>query len=67
MSLVHAAMPYLTSTEDGLRHILICSSAASKMGVPQMGVYSATKASQDSIASARMISGMVGGSSARAR
>ncbi|XAM01317.1 SDR family NAD(P)-dependent oxidoreductase [Phycisphaeraceae bacterium D3-23] len=47
-----AALPKLNETISGLRHILICSSAASEIGVPKMGVYSATKAAQDSIAGA---------------
>ena len=52
MALITAAIPHLRHAAGGLRHILICSSAAGKVGVPQMGVYSATKAAQDSIASA---------------
>jgi len=46
------AVPRLRATPDGLRHVLVCSSAASEIGVPMLGVYSATKAAQDSIASA---------------
>ncbi|MEM9415820.1 MAG: SDR family NAD(P)-dependent oxidoreductase [Planctomycetota bacterium] len=47
-----AALPKLNETISGLRHVLICSSAASEIGVPMLGVYSATKAAQDSIAGA---------------
>ena len=49
---VEAALPRLNETISGLRHVLICSSAASEIGVPMLGVYSATKAAQDSIACA---------------
>jgi len=37
---------------DALRHVLICSSSASEVGVPRMGSYCATKAAQDAVASA---------------
>ncbi|MFI4862425.1 MAG: SDR family NAD(P)-dependent oxidoreductase, partial [Phycisphaerales bacterium JB063] len=47
-----AALPRLNETISGLRHLLICSSAASEIGVPMLGVYSATKAAQDSVAGA---------------
>lgn len=47
-----AAYPNLLRTEGGLKHMLVCSSAASEVGVPMLGVYSATKAAQDSIAGA---------------
>lgn len=50
--LIQAAMPHLRQAEDGLKHILICASAAAKIGLPSYGHYSATKAAQDSIASA---------------
>lgn len=46
------ALPYLANTPDGLRHMLVCSSAASEIGLPTLGVYSATKAAQDCVASA---------------
>jgi uncharacterized protein len=36
----------------GLKHILICSSVASEIGVPKFGAYCATKAAQDSVAGA---------------
>lgn len=49
---VQAALPKLNETISGLRHVLVCSSAASEIGVPMMGVYCATKAAQDSIAGA---------------
>ena len=46
------AAPLMEQTTDGLKHLLICSSAASEIGLPTLGVYSATKAAQDSIAGA---------------
>jgi len=46
------AAPLMKQTADGLNHLLICSSAASEIGLPTLGVYSATKAAQDSIAGA---------------
>lgn len=49
---IHQAVPYLRRTPDGLGHLLICSSAASEIGLPWYGAYSATKAAQDSIAGA---------------
>jgi hypothetical protein len=49
---LQAAYPKLLQTDGGLRHLLVCSSAASEVGVPMLGVYSATKAAQDAIAGA---------------
>ena len=49
---LRAATPYLRQTSDGLKHLLICSSVASELGVPKFGAYCATKAAQDSIAGA---------------
>ncbi|MFN3166063.1 MAG: SDR family NAD(P)-dependent oxidoreductase [Phycisphaeraceae bacterium] len=46
------ALPYLQGTPDGLKHLLVCSSAASEIGLPTLGVYSATKAAQDAVAGA---------------
>lgn len=46
------AAPLLRETPNGLKHMLICSSAASEIGLPTLGVYSATKAAQDCIAGA---------------
>lgn len=46
------ALPLIRQTPDGLKHILICSSAASETGLPMFGAYAATKAAQDSIAGA---------------
>jgi short-subunit dehydrogenase len=46
------AEPLMRQTSEGLNHMLICSSAASEIGLPTLGVYSATKAAQDSIAGA---------------
>lgn len=45
-------LPLLRQTPDGLKQLLICSSAASEIGLPMFGAYSATKAAQDSIAGA---------------
>ena len=47
-----AAMPKLRQVPDGLKHLLICSSSVSEVGIPFYGVYCATKAAQDSIAGA---------------
>ncbi len=52
LSLIQAAMPHLRKADGGLRHILICASAAAKVGLPSYGHYSATKAAQDAVASA---------------
>lgn len=49
---LRAATPDLRRTPDGLKHLLICSSAASEVGLPMFGAYAATKAAQDSIAGA---------------
>ena len=46
------AVPLMRQTPDGLNHLLVCSSAASEIGLPTLGVYSATKAAQDSVAGA---------------
>ena len=46
------AVPLMRQTSDGLNHLLVCSSAASEIGLPTLGVYSATKAAQDSVAGA---------------
>ncbi len=46
------ALPYMRDTPDGLKHLLVCSSAASEIGLPTLGVYAATKAAQDSVAGA---------------
>eukprot|EP00752_Nemacystus_decipiens_P013730 g12183.t1 len=46
------AAPLMRQTNDSLKHMLICSSAASEIGLPTLGVYSATKAAQDSVAGA---------------
>ncbi|MFK7790724.1 MAG: SDR family NAD(P)-dependent oxidoreductase [Phycisphaeraceae bacterium] len=46
------AAPLMKQTADGLKHLLVCSSAASEIGLPTLGVYSATKAAQDSVAGA---------------
>ena len=42
----------MRQTPDGLKHLMVCSSAASEIGLPTLGVYSATKAAQDSVAGA---------------
>jgi short-subunit dehydrogenase len=49
---IKQAVPRLRDTPGGLRHMLICSSAASEIGLPTAGPYAATKAAQDSIAGA---------------
>lgn len=49
---LQAAAGDLERTSDGLRHLLVCSSAASEIAPPNYGVYAATKAAQDSIATA---------------
>lgn len=48
--LLREAMPYLATSEDGLKHMLICSSCLSELGPPGSGVYAATKAAQDMLA-----------------
>ncbi|MEM1212114.1 MAG: SDR family NAD(P)-dependent oxidoreductase [Planctomycetota bacterium] len=45
-------VPRLEATGDGLRHVLVCSSAASEIGLPGFGPYSATKGAQDLLAGA---------------
>ena len=50
--LLREALPYLRRTPDGLKHLLVCSSCLSEFGPPGVGVYSATKAAQDSLAQA---------------
>jgi len=52
LRVVRSSVPYLRRTENGLRHLLICSSVVSEIGVPWYGAYSATKAAQDCIAGA---------------
>jgi short-subunit dehydrogenase len=52
LSTLKAAAPYLRKTENGLRHVLICASAGSEIGLPMFGAYTATKAAQDCIAGA---------------
>lgn len=47
--LFRLTLPLLMKSPHGLRHLLACSSAASEIGVPMLGVYSATKAAQDSV------------------
>lgn len=49
---IRFGLPKLRNTPDGLKHLLICSSAASEIGVPLLGPYSATKAAQDALAGA---------------
>jgi short-subunit dehydrogenase len=50
MRVVWAALPIML--QQGYGHVLICSSAASKVGPPFYGAYAATKAAQESVASA---------------
>jgi short-subunit dehydrogenase len=47
---LRAATPYLRRTDAGLKHLLICSSIVSEIGIPQFSAYCATKAAQDSVA-----------------
>ncbi len=56
---LRAAVPYLKKTDaahpgagGGLKHLLICSSVVSEVGIPMFGAYCATKAAQDSVAGA---------------
>ena len=49
MRLIRAAVPVMRRQGSG--HILICSSSVSEIGLPMNGLYCATKAAQDSIAS----------------
>jgi len=58
---IRAALPKLRQTgtahggasgSEALKHILICSSSASEIGIPYFGAYCASKAMQDSIAGA---------------
>jgi short-subunit dehydrogenase len=50
--LLREAMPYLATTDGGLKHMLVCSSCLSELGPPGVGVYAATKAAQDCLAQA---------------
>lgn len=47
---IRQGLPRLRDTTDGLKHLLICSSSASEIGIPLYGVYAATKAAQKSVA-----------------
>ncbi len=48
--LLREALPYLATTPEGLKHLLVCSSCLSELGPPESGVYAATKAAQDCLA-----------------
>lgn len=50
MRMIRAVVPVMR--RQGRGHIIICSSAVSEIGLPMYGLYCATKAAQDSIASA---------------
>lgn len=50
MHLVRAALPSMLAARRG--HILWCSSCVSKLGIPRLGAYSASKAMQDHFARA---------------
>jgi short-subunit dehydrogenase len=52
LHILQAAEDFLRQTEGGLKHVLVCSSAASEIGFPMYGAYAATKAAQDAIAGA---------------
>lgn len=49
---IQLAVPELRRTAEGLKHVLVCSSAASEISLPMYGAYAATKAAQDAIAGA---------------
>ncbi len=49
LRVIRAAVPIMRT--QGRGHVLICSSAVSEIGLPMYGLYCATKAAQDSIAS----------------
>jgi len=50
LRVIRKAVPIMR--DQGRGHILICSSAVSEIGLPMYGMYCATKAAQDSVASA---------------
>lgn len=50
LRVLYEAIPRMRKQGGG--HLLICSSAASEVGLPMYGAYAATKAAQDSIAGA---------------
>ncbi|MEE9404322.1 MAG: SDR family oxidoreductase [Algisphaera sp.] len=50
LNTLRAALPYVTTTPDGLKHLLVCSSCLSELGPPESGVYAATKGAQDLMA-----------------
>jgi len=52
LHVLRAALPYVMTTDGGLKHFLVTSSCLSELGPPGAGVYAATKAAQDSIAQA---------------
>ena len=49
---IREALPFVMTTDGGLRHLLITSSCVSELGPPGAGVYAATKAAQDAIGQA---------------
>jgi short-subunit dehydrogenase len=53
MNTIRPALPHMRRAGQG--HVLICSSVVSKMGIPTLGAYSATKAAQDHIGRALRI------------
>ncbi|MDX2131525.1 MAG: SDR family NAD(P)-dependent oxidoreductase [Planctomycetota bacterium] len=53
LNTIRPAIPHMRRAGAG--HILICSSVVSKMGIPTLGAYSATKAAQDHIGRAMRI------------
>lgn len=52
LHVLREALPYVMTTDGGLKHLLVTSSCLSELGPPGAGVYAATKAAQDSIAQA---------------
>ena len=52
LNVLRTVLPYVMTTPEGLKHLLVTSSCLSEMGPPGAGVYAATKAAQDSITQA---------------
>lgn len=49
---LQAGTPAMRQADGGLRHIVVCSSVASEIALPDHGAYAATKAAQDAVAGA---------------
>ncbi|QDU72704.1 SDR family NAD(P)-dependent oxidoreductase [Mucisphaera calidilacus] len=50
LNTIKAAMPALRAADNGLRHVIVCSSVVSEISLPECGAYCATKAAQDGLA-----------------